>query len=1365
MKDISHKQAVRLIHLHLDGLLNASQRRSLDEHLASCDSCRAYAAEMDVLTGRLQNEFQARWDRNTEPSHRVSEYVSTKARKIPVTTRISSALRLMASVSVVAVLLLGINFMISQMKSNSIDTIGTQSVSGSELINNRLIAFTSEKDGNFDIYTMSADGNNLTNLTNNPAQDANPVWSPDGKRIAFESDRDGFTQIYLMDGDGSNVIQFTDDKADHNLPLNVDNKSNPWSPDGSKLLFLQSSSGGEVGNLYVKQINGENKVLLASGRFSHNDLSWSPNGTYIAYVLNESPTPNETFVTGIYVVDSNGNNAQELKKLIPQNEKLGSPYYWSSDGQSIVFIADENDGSGQIVYEFALESNTLLQKDILKQEVIDWHDEISLVSERSAFVWQRSDGTSNTLDWDDSNCLLDITRSLQGSFAIGAYCPDSKKFKLYWANFDGSTIKQLLESPTMIGQLWDIVWSPDDQHIAFNISLPNKTDMYVLNVSESLSNPSAQPVQVSVSGGELFSIPSWQPILINEVAINEPTPEPTQIVESDEFPPIGTGKEGNGKWIAFLVSPDGIKSDVHMIHPDGSGLCCTNNLTNSPDHYFWLEWSPNGNDLLFLRDPDTSGGIDILRKIEPIGFEVLVDTGVSREAPFLYRWSPNSEQIAYIDNLTGNFDIYTIYADGRDDIQPKQLTNDSGQEIDFAWSPDGRQIAYQRTNGEQLSIMVMNADGSNQHEVARGKGKVRLYWSVNGNSIYVSSTENNWLECEGCVQAPGIYQIDLNGLSVRQLYYEMDADQYTGWYLYDTPQGILYFMRIDPPDFVELWGTWFRADGNSVTEIGKLDPQQTCQTATGNVLNERISPNSRFSVISNFCDGSFDLYLADREAIPDKRFNHLLQLPLDTLGQGGDFATLPMTWSPDGRWIAYDNGNSAIYLLNIEATRQHPVNKRRTGGPLLLWQSENDLITFSEIAWQPISNPEVVDEEPTPEPTQTSSSDSLIAFTADNNNAANTNMDIYTMHADGSQVTNITNNSANDSNPAWSPDGTRIAFVSDRNGNLDIFVMNPDGSGLTQITDSTSNDNFFSWSPDGKKIIYSSNTDSDPNTEDSQLFSMSSDGHNKTLLTNEPGSYYFVSWSPNGQRVVFVKQQPNPDVKVEDAGIYVMDADGSNKHEWFIINNVPGIHWEDAQHFYGVVLDNISYDHTVWSIYRFNINGESPQIIGSHDVRTAPILAIFEKTYVVEHGGALRWYSLDGGRDSLATWKFSDRCEKPLVGDGFIQNTSHVISPDGKNAFVTIRCNEGVTWFYLENANGSEFKQLTDFSITDQQIATGSWSPDGKYILVRIENWEGTSAELYLLDIQKMLNDPSVQPVQLTTDGAWKYGAVWQPVP
>src|SRR3989442_11795477 len=70
---------------------------------------------------------------------------------------------------------------------------------------NGLIAFTSDRDGNAEIYTMNADGTGQTNLTNNPFFDCCPAWSPDGTRIAFTSNRDGNVEIYVMNADGTGV--------------------------------------------------------------------------------------------------------------------------------------------------------------------------------------------------------------------------------------------------------------------------------------------------------------------------------------------------------------------------------------------------------------------------------------------------------------------------------------------------------------------------------------------------------------------------------------------------------------------------------------------------------------------------------------------------------------------------------------------------------------------------------------------------------------------------------------------------------------------------------------------------------------------------------------------------------------------------------------------------------------------------------------------------------------------------------------------------------------------------------------------------------------------------------------------------------
>lgn len=84
------------------------------------------------------------------------------------------------------------------------------------------IVFVSGRDGNKEIFVMNADGTAQTRLTNNPAFDGRPSWSPDGRRIAFVSDRDGNLEIYVISARGSNEGRLTENTATHWGPV--------WSP-------------------------------------------------------------------------------------------------------------------------------------------------------------------------------------------------------------------------------------------------------------------------------------------------------------------------------------------------------------------------------------------------------------------------------------------------------------------------------------------------------------------------------------------------------------------------------------------------------------------------------------------------------------------------------------------------------------------------------------------------------------------------------------------------------------------------------------------------------------------------------------------------------------------------------------------------------------------------------------------------------------------------------------------------------------------------------------------------------------------------------------------------------------------------------
>ena len=112
---------------------------------------------------------------------------------------------------------------------------------------------------NMDIYTINPDSTGRVRLTDHPATDWVPAWSPDGSKIAFRTDRDGDREIYLMNADGSDKVNLTNDPAFDGL--------NPgaWSPDGSKIAFHSDRKGGRL-DVWVMNADGTNPIRLNKER-------------------------------------------------------------------------------------------------------------------------------------------------------------------------------------------------------------------------------------------------------------------------------------------------------------------------------------------------------------------------------------------------------------------------------------------------------------------------------------------------------------------------------------------------------------------------------------------------------------------------------------------------------------------------------------------------------------------------------------------------------------------------------------------------------------------------------------------------------------------------------------------------------------------------------------------------------------------------------------------------------------------------------------------------------------------------------------------------------------------------------------------
>jgi Tol biopolymer transport system component len=748
MIEITHQQARRIIHASIDaradgGVLPEVQWSAVQAHLEACSDCRAYRQRLELLEKDIRRSLLAVWSPvpgpETNTGQSVLEWIQRRSQR-----KRRFLLTALSVVMLFTLALLAVLFDVGKLLSRTGETATAGQWAGS-LINpqpsplptiqlgdfNDVVVFESRKDGNSEIYLLNP-GGEAVNLTNSPAQESHPTWSPDGEWIAFLSNRTGKQEIFVMGLAGNRVIQISSEPGiDWQGPLS-------WSADGQwiALTGLRMNQGSQAW-VYLVPVEGDRSGSAGPIAVEGSRGGWapefSPDSRRLAYATWDGVR------AGIVILEQETGQQFSANWEGGSEERLraGISLDWSLDGTGFVYIAGNQVGGGG---EMADPTRSLV---IVLREL------------NSSFEKQtNSPNFSRVAESGWPVAFLSVTWNLAGSVIYLEDLDDARANDLPGSTPGACWTLQIRQpgitsrrgQPSLPNDLCiesglhRQSWTPDGSWLVVRARQPGEftQSLYAIRVpgwwpdSDARGREDITPaVSILRLTGRDHPFEKWPGVLLASLPQVRPQmqafktalpiePQPVQVKRAEV--PTAVRDEAGGQ-VAFALDKNAV-SVLARANPDGTGgfvLAATTSKNRCP------VWSPDGRQLAFLSSrvsavagDDSGDGEGVYRmNANGLGLAAIVEPfDASITDPLIYSgcpvWSPNGRHVALIARRGGQHLLMIAPVGNSNGLAPRWLkigTPSAGP----AWTPDSRQVllAYPQQEWQFAQVFTISVDDDN----------------------------------------------------------------------------------------------------------------------------------------------------------------------------------------------------------------------------------------------------------------------------------------------------------------------------------------------------------------------------------------------------------------------------------------------------------------------------------------------------------------------------------------------------------------------------------------------------------------------------------------------------------------------------